>query len=252
MIGRTGEGKSTLCNAIAGQDHNYTATLFPVSALSDPKTTETRFADVFFRGRQEMGLVSLIDTVGFDGSNQNDTEIKIIEDLVSDLKTKCDHIHLFLIVVNGQHRRLDGSLIAMLRLFEELFGRQFWKNVVIIFTHLKMDNDNLVLRKTRNGLEDKKLAELYVREVKRKCSETLFRSLRFLFVDCYRNENDRDEKNCFEESMQQIYSYVNSFEPISTREFVQHVNRSSLKQRITQKESAKRQLDQQKLVHSLS
>ena len=66
-------------------------------------------------------LVSLIDTIGFDDPN-NDTDIKIIAELVDKLMNKCDKIHLFIIAVNGQAPRLDGSLVAMLKIF------QVWMN----------------------------------------------------------------------------------------------------------------------------
>ena len=66
-------------------------------------------------------LVSLIDTIGFDDPN-NDTDIKIIAELVDKLMNKCDKIHLFIIAVNGQAPRLDGSLVAMITIF------QVWMN----------------------------------------------------------------------------------------------------------------------------
>ena len=66
-------------------------------------------------------LVSLIDTIGFDDPD-NDTDAKIISELVDKLTKKCDRVHLFVIAVNGQNPRMDGSLVAMLKIFKVIEG----------------------------------------------------------------------------------------------------------------------------------
>ena len=62
-------------------------------------------------------LVSLIDTIGFDDPD-NDTDSQIIAELVEKLINKCDKVHLFALAVNGQSPRMDGSLVAMLKIFK--------------------------------------------------------------------------------------------------------------------------------------
>ena len=34
--------------------------------------------------------------------------------------------------------RLDGSLISMIKIFEEMFGEVFWKQAVVVFTRLSL------------------------------------------------------------------------------------------------------------------
>ena len=48
VIGKTGTGKSTLCNRIAGLAHD--ANLFPVSAAAMSCTQSTKFGNVNFGG----------------------------------------------------------------------------------------------------------------------------------------------------------------------------------------------------------
>ena len=132
MIGKTGTGKSSLCNRIAG--HDFDSDAFPVSAEAESCTQSTVLANVNFGGDKERP-VSLIDTIGFDDPN-NDTDVTIIAELVSKLKNKCDFVNLFGIAVNGQSPRLDGSLIAMIKIFEEMFGGAFWKQCVLVFTRM--------------------------------------------------------------------------------------------------------------------
>ena len=71
-------------------------------------------------------LLSLIDTIGFDDP-EKDADAEIISDLVIKLRDNCDHVNLFIIAVNGQSPRLDGSLIGMIRIFEGMFGEKFWR-----------------------------------------------------------------------------------------------------------------------------
>ena len=115
VIGKTGTGKSSLCNVLCGADHD--AEVFPVSAEASACTQRTFFCDVNFNNNKEWPI-SLIDTIGFDDPDKDD-DAKIIAELVLKLK------NLFDIAVNGQNPRLDGSLLGMIRIFEGMFGQDF-------------------------------------------------------------------------------------------------------------------------------
>jgi len=135
VIGKTGTGKSALCNKIAGL--HFDTNEFPVSADPTSCTQNTVLANVNFNGDQERPI-SLIDTMGFDDPD-SDTDITIIAELVNTLKNNCSNVNLFGIAVNGQSPRLDGSLVAMIKIFEEMFGDDFWRQCVIIFTRMPMN-----------------------------------------------------------------------------------------------------------------
>ena len=99
--------------------------------------SENVFADAFFNNNEERP-VSVIDTMGFDDPNKNH-DAEIIAELVDKLRNRCDFVNLFVIAVNGQNPRLDGSLVAMIKIFEGMFGEEFWNQVVILFTSMPMD-----------------------------------------------------------------------------------------------------------------
>ena len=84
IIGKTGTGKSTLCNVLSGLPHN--ANVFQVSAGALACTQETQLADVFFNGQKDKPI-SIIDTIGFDDP-KNDVDAVVIADLVTKLQNR--------------------------------------------------------------------------------------------------------------------------------------------------------------------
>merc|ERR1712037_568728 len=161
VIGKTGTGKSSLCNVLVGADHD--ADLFPVSAEAMSCTQRTVFCDAFFNKDKEWPF-SLIDTIGFDDPDKDD-DAGIIAELVLRLKHGCDFVNLFIIAVNGQNPRLDGSLLGMIKIFEGMFGQDFWKQVVVLFTRMPMDEKAKKKREKNSKQSDDELAQKYMAEV---------------------------------------------------------------------------------------
>merc|ERR1719167_1689257 len=69
--------------------------------------------------------------------------------MVDELK-KILHVNVFLIIFNGSNPRFDHSLIAMLRIFQNMFGKEFLeKNTVFEFSNWAHDKKS----KRRRGAE---------------------------------------------------------------------------------------------------
>ena len=202
IVGKTGTGKSSLCNVVAGKAHD--ADLFPVSAEAQGCTGTTTFGNVFFNGNKETP-VSLIDTVGFDDP-ERDADATIISDLVIKLRTKCDFVNLFVIAVNGQEPRLDGSLVGMIRVFEGMFGAKFWSQAVIVFTRLPMDSRSIESRKRITKQTDAQLAAKYIRSVLDKFPRG--KGLKYHIVDSCRDTSNREEEEAFQKGMQELWKMV--------------------------------------------
>ena len=233
IVGKTGTGKSSLCNVVAGKAHD--ADLFPVSPEAQGCTDTTTFGNVFFNANREKP-VSLIDTVGFDDP-ERDADATIISDLVIKLRTKCDYVNLFVIAVNGQDPRLDGSLIGMLRIFEGMFGAKFWSQAVIIFTRLPMDSRSIESRKRITKQTDAQLAAKYIKTVQEKFPRG--KGLKYHILDSCRDTSDREEEETFQKGMQELWKMVKRAPPLDTED-VNKVKTESMKLKLEIEEKEKR------------
>ena len=73
----------------------------------------------------------------------------IIEELITKLKHACDHINLFVLVVNGENPRITSTNIEMFKTFMGMFTEAFQDQVVVIFTRWSLD-EKQVSRRVRD------------------------------------------------------------------------------------------------------
>merc|ERR1712037_1037625 len=233
VIGKTGTGKSSLCNVLVGADHD--ADLFPVSAEAMSCTQRTVFFDAFFNKDKEWPF-SLIDTIGFDDPDKDD-DAGIIAELVLRLKHGCDFVNLFIIAVNGQNPRLDGSLLGMIRIFEGMFGRDFWKQVVVLFTRMPMDEKAKKKREKNSKQTDDELAKKYMEEVAKRFKKG--KGIDYVFLDSCFDKEDPEENRCFDQAMGKLTDALDAAEGLPTSK-VREVatEKAALRREIAEKESA--------------
>merc|ERR1712037_341791 len=233
VIGKTGTGKSSLCNVLCGADHD--ADVFPVSAEAMSCTQRTFFCEANFNKNKEEPI-SLIDTIGFDDPDTDD-DAKIIAELVLKLKNGCDFVNLFVIAVNGQNPRLDGSLVGMIKVFEGMFGQDFWKQVVVLFTRMPMDEKAKKKREKNSKQSDDELAQKYMVEVAKRFKNG--KQIDYVFLDSCFDKEDPEEKRCFDQAMDKLLNALNAAKPLPTSK-VQEVatEKAALRREIAEKESA--------------
>merc|ERR1712037_196955 len=233
VIGKTGTGKSSLCNVLCGADHD--ADVFPVSAEAMSCTQRTFFCEANFNKNKEEPI-SLIDTIGFDDPDTDD-DAKIIAELVLKLKNGCDFVNLFVIAVNGQNPRLDGSLVGMIKVFEGMFGQDFWKQVVVLFTRMPMDEKAKKKREKNSKQSDDELAQKYMAEVAKRFKHG--KQIDYVFLDSCFDKEDPEEKRCFDQAMDKLLNALNAAKPLPTSK-VQEVatEKAALRREIAEKESA--------------
>ena len=227
IIGKTGSGKSSLCNVITGYAPD--ADIYPVNSEAESCTQRTKFADVNFNG-DESYPISLIDTIGFDDATKND-DAAIIAELVSKLNNDCDHVNLFAIAVNGQNPRLDGSLVAIIRIFEGMFTSEFWKQVVIIFTRVQQDVKTKTRRELKNKKSDDDLAADYMKVVEKQFPNG--KGLQYLYLDACYDKNNDDENTAFDNALGTLRQLLEANTGLTT---------DSIRRVETQNETLKKQI----------
>ena len=138
-IGITGCGKSSTLNTLAGDELKAA---FQESAEPASCTQSTSCQNCLWRGRGD--VIRLVDTPGLSDSNGKDSQN--IADMMEQLKTQIQHVHTFLIVMDGGPSRsgvrMAEHMKAMLKLFSQCFGHDFLRNAMICFTnwgHSKRD-----------------------------------------------------------------------------------------------------------------
>ena len=177
--------------------------------------------------------------MGFDSMDSNDNEI--MSDLVAKLQRHCDHINTFAIVVNGAAPRLDGSFESMLKIFENMFENSFWKNVVIIFTQVRMNKKDIQMRKeAADGI-----AKNYLLDLQKKFPEAP-RNLKYVFIDAWAlRRGELEEKDYFEAALQELWKFVDEACSVKTQNWTElELENKELKEKI--KQATKNMLDEQK------
>ena len=215
VIGKAGTGKSSLCNVLTGVAHD--ASVFPVSSGAASCTRKTQMANVFYNGEGEKP-VTLIDTEGFDATNDLENDARIIGELVANLQNKCDHVNVFCIAINANNRRLDGALVGMMKIFEEMFGHDFWEQVVIVFTQFEMSPKAIRRRQKNNENQtDQELADGYIEFLRSKFKNA--GNPRYLFINSHRDDEDNDEEKQFQEAVDELYQLLDKSPSLDTKEW---------------------------------
>ncbi|RUS20856.1 P-loop containing nucleoside triphosphate hydrolase protein [Endogone sp. FLAS-F59071] len=147
VMGAMGRGKSSLLNAIAGE------TIYPTGRAVEPITTHVDSAIRPWRNPPISRFCHLIDTPGMCDSSVRDK--KNVQEMVKYFKSLSYGVSAFILVFNIDDTRyvlergsgrnmLDAYTQNMLHLFERLLGRDFWRYVIIVFTHVDEDNRDLL------------------------------------------------------------------------------------------------------------
>ena len=133
-----------------------------------------------------------------------------------------------MIAVNGQSPRLDGSLLTMIRIFEGMFSKEFWKQVIIVFTRIPQDAKTKKRREKQNDKSDEDLAADYIKLVERQFKDCT--GLKYLYMDATYDKEDEDETDAFETALTELWKTLKNCPPLST-DHVQQVETDNRKDR---------------------
>ena len=208
FVGKTGAGKSALCNALSlpieESDEFQECNIFPESAKLDIGNNRTILSNVDFLGQQDK-KVSFIDTVGFDSTEKKTSEVA---EFIVKLKDNCDYIDLIAVVVNNP-KRLEDSLKDTIELLESMFGKdQFWKSVVFIISNLSQ-SDKEIKKRSKRSVDDDDLIISLKAEIQGKfrldCAKIDFPCF---IIDAHFDLDSEDEKARFRNSAEMLYAML--------------------------------------------
>ena len=234
FIGKTGVGKSTLCNTLVKTDH------FQTSSGTDSCTKEVRVKEGFYMG-DKTKPITLIDTVGF-GDTAEDSDSKETAALIKKLKKDFSHVNLFVIVLNGNDPRIDKSQKDMLDLFAAVFTEKFWEHVLIVFTKVPMTTEMVERRRANQG-DDDSWAQKYVTGI----GTQVGFGPKYVFIDALQRGAD-EEARAFEESVDRLYQIMSQNPGLKTdsvRENEERVQEAERKRQaaLTERDEANQKRD---------
>ena len=204
VMGSVGEGKSSICNLLA----NSSEFLFPINKLDT-----IHMENVTWRESQEP--FCLIDTPGLFAHDRN-RENEILDQMISELKTKVQHVNTFAIVLNGTNPRFDQSRKQMIRVFMKIFGSQiFEKNTVFIISHWSYNEYSVEKRIRTNQDEVSKTNGInkILQEFGVKNS-----AVPVIFIDS-KSGDDSVEQEKLNIGLEELKHYLFNFQPYLSKNF---------------------------------
>jgi len=213
VLGDSGCGKSSLCNLICGSNNLFPVTSGSKVSLAKMKTHELKIVEGYYLNEKDKPI-TIIDTIGF---NNLDGDDKIIEDLVAKLNRNIDYINMFCIVVCGtQLTKFYGGLKQMIKILEKMFGSEcFWKQTVIVLTHLPM---SIEAERRREKLGFDKATAVYLNEISNQFpnSNGLGHPL---IIDAFYDSEEDEENQAVKDALEKLWEKIESSQNCNNSKF---------------------------------
>ena len=220
ILGATGVGKSSLANVLVGRDKNYNGRsfnngCFKVSTGLDSITKRTCADQGYWKGNTTGPRFTVIDTPGF-GDKLLEEE-KTIENLVTTLRDQIKYVHVFIIAFKQTDNRMTHSLRTMISLFEKMFGREFWNNVILEATHWNHGEEAERIRmQARPPITQRFWTSEFNRILRKEYK--LQKPLDSIFLDTYYHPGSENETKIFNAEAERLWRYASSREAFQCKD----------------------------------
>jgi len=198
LLGKTGVGKSSLCNNICKENK------FEVSDSFESCTTETSSQTIINDEKKYKLLI--IDTPGFDDTEGRDD--KNIETMKNYIKEN-ERIKGIIIVIDFTNVRFDRSLQNSIKIIADLFPlTNFWEHVIIVWSHY--DSKNIAKKQNIEGnnfISTKSLQNLF-NDLEKNNKITKPSSLQMKFIDSNPNLSEEELKKSHESAEELVEDII--------------------------------------------
>ena len=189
---------------------DQTCPKFGVGNSSSSHTTETSWIAGPWLGDTNNGrCVTIVDTPGIKDSEGPDC-VHGVE--IGKIVKEWGPISAFVLIFKGTGNRLTDAIQEQLSFYEELFGQDFWKSVVIEVSFWRSRTSDKEDRLTTRRINEAKLTLDLNNQLKQKFS--LATEIPVVFVDpTYSDKSGgrrREEGDAFELATSELWKFVNS------------------------------------------
>lgn len=133
VFGKTGSGKSSILNKLAGQQN-----LFPEGSDLNSTTLRTHAEKVKLIDEGKTTCL-LVDTPGFYDTEKRCAQVW--KDLVDFFKATKEGFNLILFVLSLKEEKFDNSIQIVLELLQIMFGKIIFSRTIFVLTHGNEFND---------------------------------------------------------------------------------------------------------------
>ena len=138
----------------------------------------------------------------------------------------------------------------MIAIFEEMFGEQFWNQCVLLFTRITMNGADKKRRVKVTKKSDNERASEYAKEVEKRFPNSSG-GLKYLFLDACYDEDIQEESNHFQESMEELYTMLNSAPKLATSSVNKNVQTENARLQNAMRKYEEEQEDARKEIEGL-
>ena len=229
IIGQTGVGKSSLANFLLGRDKKYNGKgfkdgCFKVGGLQgdgnegNVVTTATCHDTGNYLGNPSNREITVIDTPGF--GDEMKEEVRTINGIVDVLKNMT-YVNVFVICVRESDNRLNRAMEGMLNTFQKMFGKGFWKNVVIettFWNHHSLNDKRRSSTLDENG--EPKTKDSWTKQWNKNLNKNLgvTRNLPSVFIDTHYEKNVSEELQAFKDNTKELLEIIENSKDFETKD----------------------------------
>ena len=217
FVGKTGSGKSTLINVLLGEEK------CKVERKAKAVTTKT---DFYYYKLKNGRMITVLDTPGLsDPKTLNDPNIdkKYLEGIREVIAKELIQIKGIIFLVNFQTERFDASDQQALLCYNTIFPlKEFWKHVLVIFTHYYQDpdGDNVEEMKKRSDSSNRNILIEIMEKVKNVSDVISYNELQTKYFNSYcpvKNENQKLKNNKNKEELEVFLNYLYEKQPLFSK-----------------------------------